>query len=91
MGKGVVASPQALAGLKHREDAPVLTAASPEAWVEQVLRLFDSEALRREFGTQARRFVERHHDWDSCLSPFGALLGIDGETAEPDPAALDMN
>ncbi len=36
MGKAVVASPQALAGLRHRDDAPPLCARSAQEWIEMV-------------------------------------------------------
>jgi sugar transferase (PEP-CTERM/EpsH1 system associated) len=76
MGRPVVASPQALAGLKHRLDAPVLTACSPDEWVDVVVRLLDNEALRRQLGALGRDYVEEHYDWGQCLEPFGALLGL---------------
>src|SRR5258708_36605069 len=44
MGKPVVASPPALAGLHPRTNVPVVTARSPQEWVDQVVRLLDDEA-----------------------------------------------
>ncbi len=82
MGKAVVASPQALAGLQPRTDVPAVTARSPEEWVEHVVRLLDDEALRRQLGARGRQYVEDHHDWDTCLKPLGSLLGL----AEARPA-----
>jgi polysaccharide biosynthesis protein PslH len=76
MGKAVVASPPALAGLNRRLDAPVLTAASPTEWVDRVVRLLDNEALRRQLGALGRTYVEEHHRWDTCLEPFESLLGL---------------
>ena len=38
MSKAVVASPQALAGLRHRDDAPPLCARSAQEWIETVGR-----------------------------------------------------
>jgi sugar transferase (PEP-CTERM/EpsH1 system associated) len=84
MGKPVVASPQALAGLKPRTDAPALTARSPQEWVARVVRLLDDENLRRELGARGRAYVEEHHRWDTCLTPFESLPGFAG----PGPAAL---
>lgn len=82
MGKAVIASPHALAGLKHRLDAPVLTADSPREWVDHVVRLLDNEALRQHLGALGRGYVEEHYRWDTCLGPFESLLGL----AEPSPA-----
>jgi len=76
MGKPVVASPQALAGLNSRLDAPVLTAATPGEWVDRVLRLLDNDNLRRHLGALGRDYVEEHHRWDTCLAPFESLLGL---------------
>jgi sugar transferase (PEP-CTERM/EpsH1 system associated) len=84
MGKAVVASPQALAGLAVEPGTQALAAASPAAWVEAVLRLLDDPDLRRRLGVQGRRYVERHHDWDRCLEPFGPLLSLAGRD-DPTP------
>jgi glycosyltransferase involved in cell wall biosynthesis len=83
MGKAVVASPQALAGLKERLDAPALCASSAGAWVDSVVKLLDEPDLRRSLGALGRRYVETHHDWDKCLRPFESLLGLSaGERCE---------
>src|SRR5207244_12834951 len=50
MGKAVVASPHALAGLKRRLDAPVLTAGSPRGGVDRGVGVRDDAALRRPPG-----------------------------------------
>ena len=76
MGKAVVASPQALAGLRRRDEAPALCAATTPEWVEIVANLLDQPERRRRLGAEGRRFVETHHDWAACLSPFDALLGL---------------
>lgn len=89
MGKAVVASPQALAGLRRRDQAPTLCAASTPEWVEIVGKLLDDPEVRRRLGAAGRRFVETHHHWDDCLSPFDALLGLAGvEAADARNAAL---
>jgi sugar transferase (PEP-CTERM/EpsH1 system associated) len=86
MAKAVVASPQALAGLKDPADVPVLTARSAQEWVGMVVSVLDNEALRQDLGVRGRTYVERHHDWGRCLEPFGSLLGLG---AESQPAGLD--
>jgi sugar transferase (PEP-CTERM/EpsH1 system associated) len=83
MGKPVVASPQALAGLKPRTDAPALPARSPQEWVARVVRLLDDEGLRRDLGARGRAYVEEHHRWDTCLEAFEPLPCF----AAPGPAA----
>ncbi|HVS36736.1 MAG TPA: TIGR03087 family PEP-CTERM/XrtA system glycosyltransferase [Gemmataceae bacterium] len=81
MGKAVVASPQALAGLRHRDEAPPLCARTAEEWMETVGRLLDDPAERRRLGAEGRRYVETNHNWDECLRPLEALLGLNGELA----------
>jgi glycosyltransferase involved in cell wall biosynthesis len=82
MGKAVVASPHAIAGLKPHTDIPALTARSPQEWVDHVVHLLDDEPFRRQLGVRGRAYVEEHHRWDTCLRPFADLLGL----AEPCPA-----
>jgi sugar transferase (PEP-CTERM/EpsH1 system associated) len=76
MRKPVVASPQALAGLRERLDLPALTAAEPAEWAEHVGRLLSDEPLRRQLGAAGRRYVEANHSWDHCLEPLCELLGL---------------
>ncbi len=76
MRKPVVASPQALAGLRERLDLPALTAGSPVEWAEHVGRLLSDEPLRRQLGAAGRRYVESNHSWDRCLEPLSDLLGL---------------
>lgn len=91
MGKAVVASPQALAGLGERRGVPALCAATSVEWVEQVGRLLGDPELRRRLGAQGRHYVEAHHDWDRCLGPLNELLGLpsaDGDTGVPPDAEV---
>jgi sugar transferase (PEP-CTERM/EpsH1 system associated) len=77
MGKAVVASPQALAGVPAEPGTHLLAAATAAEWPDAVGRLLDDEALRRRLGGAGRRFVEERHDWERCLEPFATLLGLD--------------
>jgi sugar transferase (PEP-CTERM/EpsH1 system associated) len=76
MGKAVVASPEALEGLGTEPGVHALAASTAEEWADAVSALFGDESLRRRLGTAARRYVEEHHRWETCLEPFGALLGL---------------
>jgi sugar transferase (PEP-CTERM/EpsH1 system associated) len=88
MGKPVVASPQALNGI-NRDDVPALVARSVDEWASQIDRLLRDDAARRELGCAGRRYAEDHHDWDQCLQPIEALLGLAPDaTPECPPAAI---
>jgi sugar transferase (PEP-CTERM/EpsH1 system associated) len=89
MGKAVVASPQAMQGLKERLDAPVLCAADGEEWVTLVLRLLEQVDLRNHLGALGRQYVETHYDWERCLAPFDALLGLPEDGAAADGSLQD--
>ena len=80
-GRAVVSSPQALTGLKAEPGVHVLTAASPDEWEHLLLRVLDDSGLRAGLGSAARRYVEEHHSWESCLKPLDELLGL---APEPD-------
>lgn len=75
-GRPVVASPQALEGLDVRHDEEVLAAESPSEWTTTLSDLLDGPELRQRLGTSARRYVERHHDWNVRLSPLADLLEL---------------
>ena len=88
MAKPVVSSPQALAGVKNGTPLPVLTASSVSDWVEHVVRLLDTRALRNELGQAGRSYVEAHHSWERCLAPLDALVGLNGEAGQARCATL---
>ncbi|NIO71689.1 MAG: glycosyltransferase [Anaerolineae bacterium] len=62
-GTPVVASSQACSALKVRDGTHLLVADDPAAFAEQVLRLLDDVALRREIAINGRNYVEERHDW----------------------------
>jgi sugar transferase (PEP-CTERM/EpsH1 system associated) len=91
MSKAVVASSQALVGLQIVPGVHALAASTPREWAEAVSRLLSDESLRRRLGAAGRGYVEEHHRWETCLEPFGALLGLPPVSApaahDPAPAA----
>jgi sugar transferase (PEP-CTERM/EpsH1 system associated) len=94
MGRATVASPTALAGVRANPEQHLLMADTPDAWVRQVSRLFESPELRKQLGIQGRTFVEENHDWDRCLAPLAGVLGLDPEpekyaTVDPKWCALE--
>jgi sugar transferase (PEP-CTERM/EpsH1 system associated) len=89
MGKAVVASPEALEGLGVEPGIHALAAAGPMAWVEAVVGLLEDLPLRQRLGAAGRRFVEEHHRWGRCLSPFAGLLGLDSPADATAPLSLE--
>jgi sugar transferase (PEP-CTERM/EpsH1 system associated) len=79
MSRAVVASPPSLEGIGVEPGTQLLAASTADEWVESVLRLFTDADLRRRLGIAGRRYVEDNHRWETCLDPFGALLGIAGD------------
>jgi polysaccharide biosynthesis protein PslH len=70
MGKAVIAAPPALAALKAEPGTHLLSATTPDEWVDAVRGLFADPARCAELGAAARRFVEQNHHWDTCLEPL---------------------
>ena len=76
MGKPVLASPQALEGLAIEPGREALAAASPDEWVNAMLRLYADDRLAGALSSRAREFVQAHHDWSACLTPLADVLGL---------------
>jgi glycosyltransferase involved in cell wall biosynthesis len=76
MGKAVVASPQALEGIAATPGEHLLLANTPAAWISALLDLLNNPTRRTLFTAPARRFVEMHHNWTTCLAPLAALVGV---------------
>lgn len=91
MGKAVVASPQALMGLRIVPGVQAMAARSHDEWINAVSTLLGDRGLRMRLGEASRRHVETHHRWDLCQEPIGILLGLTaGASTPPHPSlALD--
>jgi len=70
MGKAVISAPPALAALKAVPGSHLLSASTPDDWVNEVSGLFSDANRCHELGAAARRFVEEHHHWETCLEPL---------------------
>ncbi|MEZ6139606.1 MAG: TIGR03087 family PEP-CTERM/XrtA system glycosyltransferase [Zavarzinella sp.] len=73
-GKPVIASPQALGGLSHHAQLPILRAENRDQWLQMVTELLNNPQKSAELGQQGREFVEIYHNWDLCLGPFEQML-----------------
>jgi glycosyltransferase involved in cell wall biosynthesis len=72
-GKAIVASQVAVAGLGLTDGDQLLIAGSDAEFAEIVVRLVRDQYLRERLGREARRFAERHLDWDSVVREYERL------------------
>jgi hypothetical protein len=68
----------------------MLVASTPSEWVDSVTLLLDDPKLRNRLGAAGRAFVEGSHDWERCLDPFVALLGLDHQTSGESGALIGV-
>ncbi len=80
-GKAVVASPEAVAGLRLVDGEQAMVAGTPQAFAEAVIEIIRDENLRESLGRQARRFVEFEHDWEPLLQKLAEMIEAAGARA----------
>lgn len=76
MAKPVVATPAALEGLAVCDGAEILSAATPQVFVDRLALAFGTEGAA--IGARARARVEADYRWAAKLEPFHSLFS-DGE------------
>jgi glycosyltransferase involved in cell wall biosynthesis len=74
MGRPVLASAPAAAGLGARLDDEICVAEDAEAMVCEVVRLLRDSYAAETLGEAARRFVEREYVWEGAMRGIEALL-----------------
>ena len=74
MALPVVASPQAATGIPAIAASDIAVGLGDADLAGAVLRLVIDPERARACGVGARRFVERHRDWDAMLAPLAALV-----------------
>lgn len=74
MGKAVIASPEALAGIKLQLDLNAVVANTPSEWCKMLTDLWDSSEKRDKLGSEARKFVQSNHVWSVTLQKWERLL-----------------
>jgi polysaccharide biosynthesis protein PslH len=72
-GKAIVATPEAVAGLRVRDGRELLLAQTPEEFADATLSLIRQESLRRELSSKSLRFVETEHDWEPLVRSVAEL------------------
>jgi sugar transferase (PEP-CTERM/EpsH1 system associated) len=73
-GKAVIASPEAVAGLRVVNGDHLMIADSPRKFADATLEVIHDASLRESLETRARQFVEAEHDWNSLLQRMVDLV-----------------
>jgi sugar transferase (PEP-CTERM/EpsH1 system associated) len=73
-GKAVIASPEAVAGLRVVDGEHLIIADSPRRFADAALEVIRDAYLRESLETQARSFVEAEHDWNPLLQKLVNLV-----------------
>src|SRR5215475_8220776 len=73
-GKAVIASPEAVAGLRVVSGEHLMIADSPRRFADAALEVIRDASLRESLETQARHFVEAEHDWKTLLQRLVELV-----------------
>ncbi len=72
-GVPVVATSQAVSGLRSGDQNVCLQADAADAFVELTVRALSDAAFSRELGVNGHRFVRQHYSWDAAARAFEAL------------------
>jgi len=70
MAKAVVAAPASLVALQTVPGMHLLSASTPQEWIEAVCELLADPGRCEQLGRAARKYVEEHHHWERCLQPL---------------------
>jgi len=65
LGRPVVSTTVGAEGLEVRNSETILIADDAGRFADSIVRLFKDPALRQQLVSEARRFVENRHDWES--------------------------
>lgn len=74
MGRAVVSSPDAAAGLSVTPGHQLLVASTADEWEERVTSLLSDPQRADAMGAAGRQYVLNFHVWDHCLSPLGEAI-----------------
>jgi len=79
MGRPIVASSAAFAGIAADAGSDMLVADGPGAEAEAVLRLLSDKDLGLRIGAAARRRIVDYYGWEARLASLPAIMGIADE------------
>jgi sugar transferase (PEP-CTERM/EpsH1 system associated) len=90
--KAVVATPEAVAGLRVADGEQLLIADSPQEMANHVRAVLGDAELREQLGQRALRFIETEHEWAPLQKQLTDLLETisrrDAHAAPPSVRAL---
>jgi len=72
--KPVVCSPAAAEGICATPNEHLIVAEKPEQWATALVDLLENCQRRTTLGAAARRQVEDHYRWSSCLDPLYRMI-----------------
>jgi glycosyltransferase involved in cell wall biosynthesis len=72
-GKPLVATPQALAGLRLGSDPPLIVAESDDEFASALLSLLDDDSRRTALSSAARSWAEAELGWPAAIARFERL------------------
>ena len=81
MGRPVVASSGAFAGIDAQPDRDLLIADGARVQFDAVLTLLEEPDRAEALGKAARARMAGHYSWDAQLAPLAAMLGLDARRA----------
>jgi len=73
-GKAVIASPEAVAGLRVVDGEHLMVADGPQRFADATLEVIRDESLRESLEMRARRLAETEHDWKPLLQKMAELV-----------------
>ncbi|MFN0086556.1 MAG: TIGR03087 family PEP-CTERM/XrtA system glycosyltransferase [Blastocatellia bacterium] len=74
LGKAIIATGEAAAGLKVVADEHLIVADSPADFAAAVIEVLRDRTLREHLGSRARRYVEAEHEWQPLLDRMTGLI-----------------
>lgn len=76
MACSVVATPQALEGIRVVIGEEVLQATAPDEWIERIRSLLESPNTRSELGRSARMRIQKEYGWPVKLRALDQILQL---------------
>ena len=75
MGLAVIASPHAIRGLEiDKNEKPFCIANQKQAWVDEIISLWNNPAKHQKQRMAARKWVEKHHDWRDAAAKLTLFI-----------------